>query len=163
MCTNFCEMQTSRNIYTHSSSTFVAEQAFQWLKSIFSFFLFNKKARSHLSFQMYKLGLEKAQESEIKLPTSVGSWRKQGNSMKKHLFLLHWHAKAFDCVDNNQLWKIPKEMGIPGHLTCLLRNLYVGGSRSNSLESYMEHLTGSKLGKEYNKAVYCHPVYLTSM
>ena len=61
-------------------------------------------------------------------------------------------------MDNNQLWKIPKDMGIPGHLTCLLRNLYVGGSRTNSLEPYMEQLTGSKLGKEYNKAVYCHPI-----
>ena len=62
--------------------------------NIFFCFLFNKKARNYLSFQMYKLGLEKAQESEIKLPTSVGSWRKQGNSReKKHLFMLHWLKK----------------------------------------------------------------------
>ena len=45
---------------------------------------------------------------------------------EKHLFLLIDYAKAFDCVDHNKLWKILKEMGIPDHLTCLLRNLYAG-------------------------------------
>ena len=54
-------------------------------------------------------------------------------------------------------WKILKEVGIPGHLACLLRNLYAGQ------EAYMEWLTGSNLGKEYDKAVYCHPAYLTSV
>ena len=73
---------------------------------------------------MYKLDLEKAEESEIKLPTFVGSWRKQENFRKKCLFLLY--AKVFDCVDHNKLWKLLKEMGIPDHLKCLLRNLYAG-------------------------------------
>ena len=68
------------------------------------------------------------------------------------------YAKTFDCVDHNKLWKIPKEMGIPDHLTCLLRNLYAG-----QLELDMEKQTGSKQEKEYVKAVYCHPAYLTSM
>ena len=45
---------------------------------------------------------------------------------EKHLFLLYDDAKAFDCVDHNKLWKILKEMGIPDHLICLLRNLYAG-------------------------------------
>ena len=45
---------------------------------------------------------------------------------EKHLFLLYWHARAFECVDHNKLWKILKDMGIPDHLTCLLRNLYAG-------------------------------------
>ena len=67
------------------------------------------------------------------------------------------HAKAFDCVDHNKLWKILKEMGIPNHLTCLLRNLYSGQ------ELDTEQQTGSKFGKEYVKAVYCHPAYLTYM
>ena len=62
------------------------------------------------------------------------------------------YTKAFDCVDPNKLWKILQEMGIPGHLTCLLRNLYAG-----QLEPDMEQQTGSKSGKEYIKAVYCHP------
>ena len=59
------------------------------------------------------------------------------------------------------LWKILKEMGIPDHLTCLLRNLYVG--QEAIVKPDMEQQTGSKLGKEYIKAVYCHPAYLTSM
>ena len=70
-------------------------------------------------------------------------------------------AKAFDCVDHNKLWKILKEMGIPDHLTCLLRNLYVG--RKQQLELDMEQQTGSKSGKEYVKAVYCDSTYLTYM
>ena len=59
-------------------------------------------------------------------------------------------------MDHYKLWKILKEMGMPDHLTCLLRNLYAG-----QLEPYMGQLTGSELGKEYIKAVYCHPAYLT--
>ena len=75
---------------------------------------------------MFKLVLEKAEEPEIKLPTSTGSWKKQESSRKKHLFLLIDYAKAFGCVDHNKLWKILKDMGIPDHLTSLLRNLYAG-------------------------------------
>ena len=71
------------------------------------------------------------------------------------------YAKAFDCVDHNKLWKILKEMGIPDHLTCLLRNLYE--VRKQQLEMDMEQQTGSKLEKEYVKAVCCHPAYLTYM
>ena len=67
------------------------------------------------------------------------------------------YAKTFDCVHHKKLWKILKEMGIPDHLTCLLRN------RKQRLELDMEQQTGSKLEKEYVKAVYCHPAYLTSM
>ena len=66
------------------------------------------------------------------------------------------YAKAFDCVDHNKLCKILKEMGISDHLTCLLRNFYAGNKQP--LELDMEQQTGSKLGKEYMKAVYCHPV-----
>ena len=73
---------------------------------------------------MYKLGLEKAEEPEIKFLTFHGSWRKQGK--KKIYFCFFDCAKAFDCVDHSKLWKILKEMGIPDNLTCLLRNSYVG-------------------------------------
>ena len=69
--------------------------------------------------------LEKAEESEIKLPTSTGSSKKQ-EFQKNIYFCFIDYAKAFDCVDHNKLWKILKEMGIPDHLTCLLRNLYAG-------------------------------------
>ena len=75
---------------------------------------------------MFKLVLEKAEEPEIKLPTSAGSWKKQKSSRKNIYSCFIDYAKAFDCVDHNKLWKILKEMGIPDHLTCLLRNLYAG-------------------------------------
>ena len=71
------------------------------------------------------------------------------------------YAKAFDCVDHSKLWKIFKEMRIPDHLTCLLQNLYQ--VKKQQLELDMEQCTGSKSGKEYVKAVYCHPVYLSYM
>ena len=73
------------------------------------------------------------------------------------------YAKVFDCVDHNKLRTILKEMGIPDHLTCLLRNLYLKKVKKQQLELDMEQWTGSKLVKEYIKAVYCHPVYLTYM
>ena len=75
---------------------------------------------------MSKLGLEKAEEPEIELLTSFGSLKKQGNSRKKYQLCFIDYAKASDCVDHNKLWKTLKEMGIPDHLTWLLRNLYVG-------------------------------------
>ena len=81
-----------------------------------------------MNFQMSKLVLEKAEEPEIKLPTSAGSWKKQESSRKISISVKIFidYAKAFDCVDHNKLWKILKEMGIPDHLTCLLRHLYAG-------------------------------------
>ena len=74
---------------------------------------------------MFKLDLEKAEDPEIKLPTSVGSSQKQ-EFQKNIYFCFTDYAKAFDCVDHHKLWKILKEMAIPDHLTCLLRNLYAG-------------------------------------
>ena len=76
--------------------------------------------------QMFKLVLEKAEEPEIKLPTSSGSPKKPESSRKHIYFCFIDYAKAFDCVDHNKLWKILKDMGIPDHLTCLLKNLYAG-------------------------------------
>ena len=70
------------------------------------------------------------------------------------------YGKAFDCVDHNKLWKIPKQMGIPDHLTCLLICMQV---KKQQLELDMEQQTVSKLGKEYVKIVCCHPAYLTYM
>ena len=71
------------------------------------------------------------------------------------------YAKAFDYVDHNKLWKILKEMGIPDHLTCLLKHQYAGQEATVRTR----HGTSDwfKIGKEYIKAVYCHPAYLTSM
>ena len=75
---------------------------------------------------MYKLGFEKVEEPEIKLPTSAGPWEKQESSRKNMYFCFIDYAKAFDCVDHNKLWKILQGMGIPDPLTCLFRNLYAG-------------------------------------
>ena len=74
---------------------------------------------------MFKLVLEKAEGPEIKLPTPAGSWKKQESSRKISISALLTMQKP-DCVDHNKLWKILQEMGIPDHLTCLLRNLYAG-------------------------------------
>ena len=109
---------------------------------------------------MFKLDLEKAEQPEIKLPTSTGSLKKQ-EFQKNIYFCFIDYAKALECVDHNKLWKILKEMGIPDHLTCLLRNLYAG--QEATVRTGMEQQTGSKEGKEYIKAVYCHPAYVASM
>ena len=97
---------------------------------------------------MFKMVLEKAEEPEIKLPTSTGSWKKQESSRKNIYFCFIDYAKAFDCVDHKKLWKILKEMGIPDHLTCLLRNLYARKIclqiRKQQLELDMEQQIGSK-------------------
>ena len=78
-----------------------------------------------MSFRKFKLDLEKAEEPEIKLPTSVGSSKKQEFQTNIYFCFIDY-AEAFDCVDHNKLWKILKEMGIASHLTCLFRNLYAG-------------------------------------
>ena len=75
---------------------------------------------------MYNLNLEKAEEPEIKLPTSAGSQKKAREFHRKIYFCFIDYAKDFNCVDHNKLWKILKEMGIPDHLPYLLRNLYAG-------------------------------------
>ena len=84
----------------------------------------------------------------------------KAREFQKNVYCFIDYAKAFDCVDHNKLWKILQEMGIPDHLTCLLRNLYAG---QEVTESDMKQQTGSKLEKEYVKAIYCHPAYLTYM
>ena len=74
---------------------------------------------------MFKLVLDKAEEPQIKLPTSAESSKKQKIPQNIYFCFIDY-AKAFDCVDHNKLWKILKQREIPAHLTCLLRNLYVG-------------------------------------
>ena len=90
---------------------------------------------------MFKLDLGKAEEPEMKLPASIGSSEKQESS-KKIYFCFTDYAKAFDYVGQNQLWKILKELGLPDHLICLMRNLYAG--QEAQLELDMEQQTGSK-------------------
>ena len=85
---------------------------------------------------------------------------KKAREFQNIFFYFIDYAKAFDCVDHNELWKILKEMGGSDHLTCLLRNLYAGQEATDRPEYGM---TGSKWRKEYVKAVYYHSAYLTYM
>ena len=75
---------------------------------------------------MFKLDLEKAEEPEIKIANSHWIVEKAREFQKNIYFCFIDYAKGFNCVDHNKLWKILQEMGIPDHLTCLLRNLYAG-------------------------------------
>ena len=103
---------------------------------------------------MFKLDLEKAEKSEIKLPTSFGSSKKQESSRKIY-FCFTDYAKAFHCVDHNKLWKILKEMGIPDHLTCLLRNLYAAQEATVRTEH------GTTDWFQIGKGVYCQSCILS--
>ena len=108
-----------------------------------------------VNFQIFKLVLEKAEEPEIKLPTSTVSSKKQESSRKPSISALLTMPKPLTVwITIN--WKILEDMGIPDHLTCLLKmGMQV---RKQQLELDMEQQTGSKSGKEYIKDVYCHPV-----
>ena len=83
-----------------------------------------------VNFQMFKMDLEKAEEPEIKLPTSIRLFKKEKKKTTRKFqeniyFCFIDYTKVFDCVDHYKLWKILQEMGIPEPLTCLPRNLYV--------------------------------------
>ena len=108
---------------------------------------------------MFKLVLEKAEEREIKLPTSTGAWKKQESSRKTSISALLTMPKPLTCVDHNKLWKILKEMGIPDHLTCLLRNLYAG--QEATVRTGHGTTDWFQIGKGVCQAVYCHPACLT--
>ena len=113
-----------------------------------------------MNFRMFELVLEKAEEPDIKLPTSTGSLKKQESSRKTYISALLTMPKPLTVwITIN--WKILKAIGIPDHLTCLLRNLYA--SQEAAVRTGHEPWTSSKLGKKLVKAVYCHPAYLTCM
>ena len=106
---------------------------------------------------MFKLVLEKAEEPEIKLPTSSGLWKKQESSRKTSISALLTMPKPLTVwITIN--WKILKEMGIPDHLTCLLRNLYAGQKATGR--------TGHETTDWFQIgiwAIHCHPALLTNM
>ena len=109
---------------------------------------------------MFKLDLENAEEPEIKLPTSLESSKKQEFQENVYICFIDY-TKAFDCVDHNKLCKILKEMGIPDHLTCLLRNLYAG--QEAAVRTGHGTTDWFQIGKGGRQAVYCYPAYLTYM
>ena len=108
---------------------------------------------------MFKLDLEKPEGPEIRLPTSVGSLKKQESSRKNICFIDY--TKAFDCVDHNKLWKILTKMGVQATLSAFWETCM--RIKKQQLQPDMKQLTASKLGKEYVKAIYCHFAYSTSM
>ena len=95
-----------------------------------------------MNFKMLRLDLEKTEEPAIKLPTSAESSKKTREFQKNICFCFIDYAKAFDSVDHSKWWKMFQEMGIPDHLTCLLRNLYAG--QEATLELDMDQQTDSK-------------------
>ena len=101
------------------------------------------------------MGLEKSEDPETNCQHSLDHRESEG--IPSHCFIDY--TKPFDCVDHNKLWKALKKMGIPDHLTCLLRNLYLG----QETEPCIEQQIGSRLRKEYDRAVCCHPDFLTYM
>ena len=110
---------------------------------------------------MYKLYLEKTRGTRDQIANIHWIIEKTREFQKSIYFCFIDCTKPFYCVDHNKLWKILQEMGIPDHLTCLLRNLYAG--QEAAVRTGLGTTTGSTLAKEYVKAVYCHPDYLTSM
>ena len=110
------------------------------------------------NFQMLEVGFRKGRGTRDQIDNICWIIEKARQFQKNIYFFFTDYAKAFDCVDHNKPWKIPKEMATPDHLILLLRNLYAGQEET---ELDMEQQTGSKSGKEYIKVVYCHPAYLT--
>ena len=109
---------------------------------------------------MFKLELKgrgtRAQNANIHWITE------KAREFQKHIyFCLMDYTKVFDCVDHNKLWKILQEVGIPDHLTFLLRNLYEG--QEETIRTGHGTMDWFQIGKEYVKAVYCHLAYLTYM
>ena len=108
---------------------------------------------------MFKLDLEKAEEPRGQI-ASICCVREKAREFQKSIYFCFIdYGKAFDCLDYSKLWKILKEMGIPDHLTHLLRNLYA--SQETTARTGHETTDWFKWGKEYTKAVYCHSAYLT--
>ena len=109
----------------------------------------------------FKVGFRKGRGTRDQIANICWIMEKAREFQKNIYFCFIDYAKAFDCVDHNQLWNILKEMGIPDHLICLLRNLYAG--QEATVRTGHGTTDGFQIGKEYVKAVYCHPAYLTSM
>ena len=132
---------------------------------------------SHASKILLKIVLAKLQQYMNQELADVQAGFRKGRGTRDQIINICWiiekarefqknicftdYTKAFDCIDHKKMWKILKEMGIPDHLTCLLRNLYAG--QEATVRTGPGTMEWSRLGKEYVKAVYCHPAYLTSM
>ena len=119
--------------------------------------IFHAKFQQYLNWELpyVQAGFRKGRGTKDQI-ANIHWIRKKAKEFQQNIYFCFIDfIKAFDCVDHNKLWKTLQEMGIPDHLTCLLKK--------QQLELDMEKQTGSKSGKEYIKAVYCHPAYLTYM
>ena len=114
-----------------------------------------------MNFQVFKLDLGKDRGTRDQIANIHWIIKKAKEFHKNIYFCFIDYTKGFDCLDHNKLWKILKDMGIPDHLTCLLRNLYAG--QEARVRTGHGTTDWFQLGKEYVKAVYCHPAYLTYM
>ena len=108
---------------------------------------------------MFKLDLEKPEKPGIRLPTSGWIILKAREFQKNIYFCFTDYTKAFDCVDHSKLWKILKEMGIPDHLTCILRNLYAGKKARVTTEHRTDWF---QIQKGVHLGYISYPAYLTS-
>ena len=106
-------------------------------------------------------GFRKGRGTRDQIDNILWIMEKAKEFQKNIYFYFIVYTKAVDCVDHNKLWKILKEIGIPDHLTCLLRNLYA--SQKATVRTGHGTTDWFQIGKEYIKVVYCHPAYLTSM
>ena len=120
--------------------------------------IFQARLQQYLNHELpgVQAGFRKGRGTRDQIANIYWIIKKARKFQKNIYFCFIDYAKPFDCVDHNKLWKIFQGMEIPDHLICLLRNLYTG-------QEATEQETGSKSGKEYIKAVYCHPAYLTYM
>ena len=134
---------------------------------------------SHTSKVMHKILQARLQQYMNREPPDVQTAFREGRRTRDQIANIGWiiekarefqkniyfcfidYAKDFDCVDQNKLWKILKEMGIPDHLTCLLRNLYAG--QEATVRTGHGSTDWFQIGKGVHKAVYYHPAYLTYM
>ena len=106
-------------------------------------------------------GFRKGRGSKNQIANICWITEKAREFQKNIYFCFIDYAKAFDCVDHSKLWKIMREMGIPDHLTCLLRNLYAG--QEATVRTGHGTTDWFQIGNGVHQAVYCHPAYLTYM
>ena len=106
-------------------------------------------------------GFRKSRGTRVQIANICWIIEKERGFQKNIYFCFLDYIKAFDCMDHNKLWKILKEMGIPDHLTCLLRNLYAG--QEATVKTGHGTTDWFQIGKGIYQVVYCHPAYLTSM
>ena len=120
-----------------------------------------KILQARLQLPDVQAGFRKGRGTRDQIASIYWIIKKARGFQKKTHFCFIDYAKAFDCVDHNKLWEILKEMGIPDHMTCLLRNLYAG--QEAAVRTGHGTTNWFQIGKGVCQAVYCHSAYLTYM